>query len=71
MLMGGGPPGGGMGAGGMGSGAALGMPQTSDAGIGGLDLPTADELADVQFTPSFYTRYPSDARSQGQGQRGW
>lgn len=39
-----------------------GMSQTTV----GMNLPTADDLADVEFTPAFYTRFPSDQRGQGQ-----
>lgn len=50
----------------VGAGAGMGMPPppTTTTAPTAMDLPTAQELADMQFTPSFYARYSTDAAGQ-------
>lgn len=51
-----------------GSAGALQMPSNMHSAG---SLPTAEDLADVSFSPTFYGQYASDQREQGQGSRQW
>lgn len=47
---------------GMGTGEETSMPPNTS----GMALPTAEDLTDVDFAPSYYIRYPSDQRAKRQ-----
>lgn len=52
---------------GVGMGATIGMTMP---GSGTINIPTAEELEDVNFTPPFYPRFAPDQQNQ-QSQSQW